>query len=390
MIEYINRRGSNCYKWDSEHTNGALPLWVADMDFKAAQPIIDAMQKRLNHGVFGYNIIPDEYYGAVSNWFSRRHGWHGIRKEHLIPTIGVVPALSAVLRALSWRSHKTEKMKVMTLTPAYNCFFSSIRNLDGELVDCSLLPMEAEENELYYKIDWEDFEKKAKLSDVFILCNPHNPTGRVWRRKELERIAQICDKNGVFVISDEIHCELVMPGYKYIPYATVAKEIDNYCVLTSTSKSFNIAGLQCACIFVPEKTNYDLIDKAINIHEICDLNPFGVVAAIAAYNECEDWMNELNKLVYHNYTILRNALKEIPILRLTHAEGTYLAWVSINELGMTAETFCQQLAKEENILFNPSEMYGVKNFIRINLATSQDILQTAIDGLQKFVSKVVQ
>lgn len=387
MIEFIDRRGSNCYKWDSDHVNGALPLWVADMDFKAAQPIIDAMQRRLNHGVFGYNITPDAYYDAVSRWFSRRHNWQGISRENIIPTIGVVPALSAVLKALSWKKHKADRMHVLTLTPAYNCFFSCTRNLDAVLEESPLLSTQTEEKELYFKINWADFETKAQTCDAFILCNPHNPTGRVWTKEELSRITEICDKYGVFVISDEIHCELIMPGYKYTPYATVATNPANYCVMTSASKSFNIAGLQCACIFAPDKTNYELIDRAINVHEVCDLNPFGVVAAIAAYNECEDWLKELNALIYQNYLLLKKEIHQLPNLQLTYAEGTYLAWINIEQLGVSAEEFCQQLAAKENILFNSSEMYGCKNFIRVNLATSKEIIEKALLGLKRLIEQ---
>ena len=389
MLTYVERAGSNCYKWDSEGAKGKLPLWVADMDFKAAPAILSAMQRRLDHGVFGYNVIPEEYFDAVSNWFSRRHGWHGIKREQLIPTIGVVPALSAVLRALSWRDRpwlNGGKMRVLTLTPAYNCFFSSVRNLEAELIESALV-----NNNGHYEIDWLDFEKKAEQSEVFIFCNPHNPTGRVWTRDEIVRIMGICEFYGVFVISDEIHCEITMPGHDYIPYASLMEPDDDYyCVLTSASKAFNIAGLQCACIFVPDKQMYAEIDRAINVHEVCDLNPFGVVATIAAYNESEEWLKELNAKICSNYQLLKSFLEtHLKQLTLTEMEGTYLAWVGIKKTGMRAETFCQQLAEKQNVLFNPSEMYGCADYIRINLATSETILEEALKRLQNFVENEV-
>ncbi len=385
MLEFVNRTGSDCYKWDSEEAKGKLPLWVADMDFKAAPAIRYALQRRLDHGVFGYNIVPQRYFDAVSNWFSRRHGWHGIKREQLIPTIGVVPALSAVLRALSWRERpwaENGRMKVLTLTPAYNCFFSSIRNLDAELVECRLIEINGR-----YEIDWTDFEKKIEQSDVFIFCNPHNPTGRVWTRDEIIRIQGICEFYGIFVISDEIHCEIVMPGHEYIPYASLMEPDDDYyCVLTSASKAFNLAGLQCACIYVPDLPMYEQVNRAINVHEVCDLNPFGIEAAIAAYNECEDWIDELNQQIYSNYQLLDDFIaKYLPQLHLTPLEGTYLAWVNIKNTGMRAEQLCRQLSEKENVLFNPSEMYGVSGYIRINLATSEEILLESLSRLQHFL-----
>ena len=386
MLEFVNRTGSNCYKWDSEEAKGKLPLWVADMDFKAAPAILNSMQRRLNHGVFGYNIVPQEYFDAVSSWFSRCHGWSGITRSQLIPTIGVVPALSAVLRALSWQTkpfRSNNKMKVLTLTPAYNCFFSSINNLGAELVESKLIEINGR-----YEINWSDFEEKTEQSEAFIFCNPHNPTGRVWTEEEITRINNICQSHNTFVISDEIHCEIVMPGYKYIPYATIANLQDNYCVLTSASKAFNIAGLQCANIFVPDQHNYEQIDRAINVHEVCDLNPFGIVATIAAYNESEDWLNEVNEQIYKNYLYLKQTIEEkLPTLHLTTLQGTYLAWVDISSTGLRAEQFCRKLAEEENVLFNPSEMYGDTGHIRINLATSSQILQQATERLVHFMQK---
>ena len=388
MLEFVNRAESDCYKWDSEEAKGKLPLWVADMDFKAAPAILGALQHRLDHGVFGYNIVPQQYFDAVSNWFSRRHGWQGIRREQLIPTIGVVPAISAVLRALSWRERpwaKDGKMRVLTLTPAYNCFFSSISNIGAELVESRLV-----EKDGRYEIDWEDFEKKIEQSDVFLFCNPHNPTGRVWTRDELIRIIGICEFYGIFVISDEIHCEIVMPGHKYIPYASLMEPDDDYyCVLTSASKAFNIAGLQCACIYVPDQPMYEQIDRAINVHEICDLNPFGIVAAITAYNESEQWLEKLNAQVWSNYLYLKHTLEEqLPMLRVSNLEGTYLAWVNIEATGMRAEQFCRQLSEQEKVLLNPSEMYGTTGHVRINLATSAEIVQQATKRLIRFVNNL--
>mgnify|MGYP002624081889 CR=1 FL=1 len=377
MLEYVNRENSNCYKWDSPQAKGNLPLWVADMDFKVAPAIIKAIEKRLSHGVFGYQQVPEEYYQTVNNWFSRRHGWSGINSSNLIYTTGVVPAISAILRALTNPSDN-----VATFTPAYNCFFSCISNLDCNLVRCEL----SDKNNRF-EIDWEDFERKIKTAKVFILCNPHNPTCRIWTYDELRHIATICEQNNVFVISDEIHCEFVLPDYHYTPYALTAKN-NNFCVCTSASKAFNIAGLQCANIYVPNREIYDKINHAVNVHEVCDINPFGMVALMAAYNESEEWIEDLNNHIFEQYNLLSDFISEyLPKMSVTKMEGTYLAFVNIKKYNVTATDFCSRLAEKEHVLFNPSEMYGTTGYIRINIATSRENLLTALKRMHHFVEK---
>lgn len=378
MLEFINRRNSDCYKWDSPQASENLPLWVADMDFKAAPAIINALQKRLNHGVFGYQYVPQKYYDSVANWFGRRHKWYDIKSDNLIYTTGVVPAISAILRSMTKPGDN-----VATFVPAYNCFFSSIRNLDCNLIGCNLRCVNN-----HFEFDWVEFEHKIQNVKVFILCNPHNPTGRVWTKDELSQIAQICEKHNVFVISDEIHCEFVFPGFVYTSYALVAKS-DNYCVCTSASKAFNIAGLQCANIHVPNKRIYTLIEKGINIHEVCDINPFGMVALMAAYNESENWIDELNEHIVGQYTFLCNFINtNIPKLQVTRSEGTYLAWVNMKAYDMSAHDFCELFAEHEHVLFNSSEMYGADGYIRINLATSREILSEALTRLKRFTDNL--
>lgn len=372
MIKYINRRGSDCYKWDSECVKGALPLWVADMDFEAAPAILKALHHRLEHGVFGYAYVPEAYYEAVVNWFARRHEWTNIRKECLIPSIGVVPAVAAILRAMTKPGDK-----VLMHTPAYNCFFRCLTNAECELVESPLKYVDH-----HYEIDWEDFEKKIKGVKAMILCNPHNPTGRVWTHEELQRMAQICAKEDVFVIADEIHCEFAFPGYTYTPYATVA-ENDRYCICTSPSKAFNIAGLQCANIYCPDAKAETLIRQALDKNETGNLNAFAVYTLMAAYNESEEWIDELMELVYGNWCFVREYIEQnnLPLVD-TKMEGTYLAWVKLPD-GMKSAELCQKLQEKENILFNPSTMYGVEGFVRINLATSRENVMAAMKGLGK-------
>ncbi len=397
MLEYVNRQGSDCYKWDSDEARGCLPLWVADMDFAAAKPIREAMQRRLDHGVFGYSIVPQANYDAVASWFERRHGWKGIHRENLLYTTAVVPAISAIFAALELRNQKSKitnnkskitnnkctRLRVLTFTPAYNAFFSCIENMGCELVPSPLVLVNNR-----FEINWEDLEAKAKEADVFLLCNPHNPTGRVWSREELERIADIMRREHLFVLSDEIHCEFAFPGHAYTPFASIVIDDTDFCVCMSASKAFNIAGLLCATIFVPNKELFAQINHALEIHEVNGLNPFGLVAQVAAYNESEAWLDELNALVYDNFCFLRDFLHEhLPMLQLHETEGTYLGWVNISALGMPAETFCRELAKEQHVLFNPSEMYGAHDYIRINLATSHEILAEALERLENYIKR---
>ena len=387
MIEYIDRRGSDCYKWDSEQAKGTLPLWVADMDFKAAEPIRKAIQRRLDHGVFGYSIVPDANYDAVSSWFARRHGWTGIDRSNLLYTTAVVPAISAIFAALKEsRKRKTEggKLRILTFTPAYNCFFSCIKNMNCELVPSALVLRNNR-----FEIDWDDVEAKAQQADVFLLCNPHNPTGRVWSRDELERMADIMRRHHLFVLSDEIHCEFAFPGHSYTPFATIVINDTDFCVCTSASKAFNIAGLLCATIFVPNKDLFAQINHALEIHEVNGLNPFGLVAQVAAYNESEAWLDELNQQIYSNFCYLRDFLHtHLPMLQLHETEGTYLAWVNITALGMRSEDFCQRLCSEQRVLLNPSGMYGGEGYVRINLATSHEVLAEALERIKRFVDSL--
>ena len=380
MLEYVDRKGSECYKWDSECAEGCLPLWIADMDFAAAKPIREAMQRRLDHGVFGYSIVPQANYDAVASWFERRHGWKGINRDNLLYTTAVVPAISAIFAALK----KTDKLKILTFTPAYNAFFNCIENMGCELVGC---PLVLRGNR--FEINWADVEEKAKAADVFLLCNPHNPTGRVWTRGELERLADIMRREHLFVLSDEIHCEFAFPGHDYTPFASIVINDTDFCVCTSASKAFNIAGLLCANIYVPNKDLFKQINHALEVHEVNGLNPFGLVAQVAAYNESEAWLDALNEYVYGNYCYLREFIeRELPKLRIHETEGTYLGWVNVSAYGMTAETFCRELAKKGHVLFNPSEMYGAEDYIRINLATSREVLIEALNRLKTFCDKL--
>jgi len=387
----VDRRGSGCYKYDICEDTEVLPLWIADMDFLAAPAIQRAIAKRAEHGVFGYTQVGDDYYDAVTSWFSRRHGWE-IRKEWIEYTIGVVPAISCIIKALAMPGEK-----ILLTTPVYNCFFSSIQN-NGCVAEQSKLIIGDDGK---YHIDWDDFENRCKDEKVvaYILCNPHNPGGRVWRREELERINDICMRHNVKVISDEIHNELVMPGYKYTPFASVSEQtLNNSVTCVSASKSFNIAGLQIANIVCVDPDLKRRINRAININEVCDVNPFGVVATIAAYNESEEWVDLLMEYMLDNYRLVIQRVKDegAGLMHCMPLEGTYLAWVDCKPLCKKLNVNCEQLEemliKDAKVFLNAGTMYGSggEGFLRINMACPKVTLNEALDRFFNFVKKVTK
>ena len=375
----IDRRATNSYKWDSA-PEGVLPMWVADMDFRTASAIIDALQKRVAHGIFGYTRVPDAYYDAVTSWFSRRHGWD-IDREWIIYTSGVVPAVSAVIKALTVPGDK-----VIVQTPVYNCFFSSIRNNGCEIVSNPL-----RRTADTYEMDFDALERCAadQRAKVMLLCNPHNPAGRVWTPDELTRLGNICLRNGVTVVADEIHCELVYQGFKYTPFASLSDAFLHRSVTcVSPSKAFNIAGLQIANIVAFDNDLRSRIDKAININEVCDVNPFGVAATIAAYNEGEEWLNQLVDYLHGNYGVMaefcRRELPEFPITRL---EGTYLVWMDCSSLGMPSDALEHALLDDARLWLNAGTMYGAEGegYMRWNIACPRSVM---LDGLNRFLNFV--
>lgn len=376
--EIVNRRGTNCVKWDVENEDGIIPMWVADMDFPAAPAIRKAVEARAKHGVYGYTIVPDSYYRAITSWFKRRHGWT-IDKEWIIYTTGVIPAISAAIKALTMPGEQ-----VLIQTPVYNCFFSSIKNQG-----CQILENPLKRNGNSYVVDWDDFERKCadEKTTVFLLCNPHNPSGRVWTKAELARMNEICLRHRVAVVSDEIHCELVMPGNKFTPFAAVNEDCKtNGVTLNSPTKNFNIAGLQIANIVCANPVWRRRIDRAINIFEVCDVNPFSPVALEAAYNDSENWMDELNEYLFANYQLLCDTFaKELPQYEVMRLEGTYLVWVDVRPSGLSSDEVAEKLLKEGKVQVNSGTMYGQttgEGYVRINIACPR---ATLIEGLKRMV-----
>ena len=373
----ISRRGTDSYKWDSAESEHVLPMWVADMDFHTAPAIVDALRLRVEHGIFGYTRVPDSYYDAVTGWFMRRHGWK-MNREWIIYTSGVVPAVSAVIKALTVPGDK-----VLVQTPVYNCFFSSIRNNGCKMVSS---PLVFAGNT--YTIDYEDLECKAAdpKVKVMLLCNPHNPAGRVWKWEELVRIGEICIRHGVTVVSDEIHCELVFPGHRYTPFASISEDFLRHSVTClSPSKAFNIAGLQIANIVCADADRRAKIERAINDNEVCDVNPFGVIATQAAYNGGEEWLNQLIEYLYGNYLYMREFCREhLPEFPVTILEGTYLVWMDCRKLCISSEELERRLFAEAGLWLNAGTMYGAEGegFMRWNIACPHT---TLTEGLKCFV-----
>ena len=376
-----NRVGTNSVKWDI-HPD-VIPLWVADMDFQVLPELKEALSKRVDEGIFGYTLVPESYYEAIINWFDRRHHWH-IDRSWILYTSGVIPAMAAALKAFTLPGEK-----VLIQTPVYNCFFSSIANCGCEPVENELV---REGNT--YRIDFADFENKCAdpKTTVFLLCNPHNPAGRVWTKEELERMNEICMRHDVKVISDEIHCELIMPGYTFVPFASVSEACaDNSVILNSPTKNFNIAGLQIANIICKNRQWLRRIDRAVNINETCDVNPFGVIALQEAYNKGAEWIDELNTYLYDNYKALKDFFhEELPKLEVLKLEGTYLVWVDITALEFPSDEVADKLLKEAKVWVNSGTMYGRKagqGYLRINIATPRATLMEGLKRMGRLLSQ---
>ena len=376
-----DRRGTDSYKWDSAPEADIIPLWVADMDFETFPAITEALQRRVAHGIFGYTRVPEAYYEAVCNWFGKHHGWH-INREDIIYTSGVVPAVSAVIKALTLPGDQ-----VIVQGPVYNCFFSSIRNNGCEMVSNSLI---YNKEELRYEIDFDDLERKLahERARLMLICNPHNPGGRVWTREELTRVAELCRKYGVRVVSDEIHCELTLYDNEYVPFGSLPDELSHGSITCcSPSKAFNTAGLQIANIVCRDAEVRNRIDRAININEVCDVNPFGIIALQAAYSdEGYEWLTQLRAYISANYDLLLERFaRELPKCKVMRMEGTYLAWIDCSELHISSDEIEEMLMHENKVWVNAGSMYGTEGaaFIRINMACTSELLNEGITRIVK-------
>lgn len=371
----FERRGSNSVKWDLSKDSDVLAMWVADMDFKTSPAVIEALEARAKSGIFGYALPPEKFYEALISWFKNRHQAE-IEREWLLYTTGVVPALSAIIRALT-----SEGDKVLIQEPVYNCFFSSIRNNGCEIVSSDLKILSGR-----YEMDFEDMERKLEDPKVklFILCSPHNPSGRIWTKRELQRAGELCLKHGVTLVSDEIHCDLLLEGRKHTPFISLGGDIaKNSVTCASPSKSFNLAGLHVANIIAQDAELRGKIDRALNINEVCEISPFAIDAQIAAYTRGAEWLDELLEYLSQNFKFLRNFLRDnLPNLSVMELESTYLPWIDCRKLGLKSEELSKLLLERGKLWINPGTLYGKngEGFVRINIACPR---ATLTEGLER-------
>lgn len=386
-------RGTNSVKWDTCDPD-VIPMWVAEMDFPVAPFIAEALHKRIDKGVFGYTHVPDSYFDSVIAWFGKRHGW-SISREQIIPISGIVPAISVVLRALSMDgplepgagvlASSSARPKVIIHSPAYNCFFSNVRNTACEL-SASVLQWDGASHR--YTVDWDDFERRCSEPGVaaFLLCNPHNPTGRLWSKEELTRMGEICLRYGVPVISDEIHCEICTPGTAYTPFASISPEFARNSVsFVSPTKAFNIAGLQVANIVSANPDFRERIERVINDWEHCDVNQLGIVALEAAYtDEGAGWLDEMNAVVHRNFLLLRDMFAErFPSVRVPELEATYLLWLDFSPLflvagGEAGRIVAEYLLDKCHVRISDGTIYGDPRCCRMNLACPEATMREAL------------
>ena len=372
--EPVNRRNTHSLKWDVKEQE--LPMWVADMDFQTAPEIQEAIRERAAHGVFGYSIVPEEWYQAYMGWWERRHHF-SMEKEWLVFCTGVVPAISSMVRKLT-----TAGENVLVQTPVYNIFFHSIVNNGRNIAEN---PLRYDGNT--YQMDFEDLERK--LSDpqttLMILCNPHNPVGRIWSREELEQVGELCRKYHVTVISDEIHCDLTSPGQEYIPFASVSENCKNTSITCmAPTKAFNLAGLQTAAVAVPNPNLRHKVWRRLNTDEVAEPNSFAVEAAVAAFTKGEAWLDSLREYIQENKNFVESFLKKEDLhIRLVPSQATYLLWLDCREMHGCAAEFTQYLRKHTGLYLSEGQQYGESgcSFIRMNIACPRSRLENGMKRL---------
>lgn len=371
-----NRYHTNSLKWDVNKDE--LPMWVADMDFEAAPEIIDALHERVNHGIFGYNIVSDEYFESIQNWWLKRHHYQ-IEKEWMMFCTGVVPAISSIVRKMT-----TVGENVLIQSPVYNIFYNSILN-NGRHVLSNDLVYDGQE----YHIDFDDLEKKLSLpqTTLMILCNPHNPIGKIWDQDTLIKIGNLCAKHHVIVVSDEIHCDITAPDYEYIPFASVSEtNLMNSITCIAPTKAFNLAGLQTACIVVPNPVLRHKVNRGINTDEVAEPNSFAVCATIAAFEKGETWLDELRVYIENNKQIAIHFIKEhLPQLHVIPTQATYLLWIDCSHVCDNSVDLVESIRQTTGLYVSDGLEYGEngKCFIRLNVACSLERLNDGLQRLQK-------
>lgn len=379
--EIVNRKGTHSIKWDAAPFEDVLPLWVADMDFKTAPVIAEALRERVQHGVFGYTGSPPEFYKAIINWWKKRHGFT-LQNHWIIPTAGVIPALSVIIRVFAAKGDK-----VILQSPVYNHFYTTLKNCG-----CGILENKLQYSGGEYRIDFDDLERKAAAPDVklLLISNPHNPIGRVWTAAELRRIGDICLQHNVVVISDEIHSDLVYNGFTHVPFASLGLAYSNNSItLSSPSKSFNLAGLQVGYLFTENSGFKKKLQELFTLQEMELLSPFAITALIAAYDDGEVWLETLKDYLHDNYNYLKAFIEtHLPQLQLLPLQATYLVWVDCSVLGISSDTLAATLLNKQKVWVNSGTLYGGsgEGFLRINIACPRTLLAEGLNRIKEAMS----
>lgn len=382
--EIVDRSNNFSSKWSEMEkkygTNDLLPMWVADMDFKAAPCIIDSLKNRLEQEIYGYTTRPDSYNESIVNWLDRRHNWK-IKSEWLIYSPGVIPAISLLINELTKANDK-----IMIQEPVYSPFNSVVKNNNRELI---ISPLQKLENGDYI-MDYEDIENKIKDVKLFILCNPHNPVGRVWTKDELKKLGDICLKHNVKIISDEIHSDIILKKHKHIPMASISKEFEkNTITCMAPTKTFNIAGLQSSYVILPDEKYYKLLDDAFTRIDIKRNNCFSLVATEASYNNGESWLESFLEYLESNIDFAIKYINEnMPKLKVRKPEGTYLLWVDFSALGLSDEELESILVQKGKVALNQGNSFGIggSGYQRINLACPRSMLEEALIRIKNAIN----
>ena len=369
----VDRRKSSSAKWDVKENE--LPMWVADMDFSVLPEIKDAINQRLKVDTFGYTECPNEYFESYQSWWKRNHGLD-IELSSMIYCTGVVAAIDSIFK------HVLPKNSgVVVQTPVYHVFFNCVKNNGHTLLENQLVYKDGN-----YEIDFPNLESllKEENTKALLLCNPHNPVGRIWTKDELERIVFLCNKYNVLIISDEIHCDIAEPGYKYNPILSVT---DNAIALVSPTKAFNVAGIQAACIICPNKELHDLIETGVGQDDVGEPNYFSPFVTIAAFDNGNEWIKEVNEYIYTNKKYISDYLKsELPHIHLVDNKATYLLWLDISFYSHDSEEFARDLREKTGLFVSPGKQFGKggESFLRINVATSLNNVKDACERLKNY------
>lgn len=376
--EGIERRGTNCVKWDVPFiTKDITPMWIADMDFRVAPEITDNLKKVAEQGAFGYQFLSDKYYESIVNWIKRRHDYEVV-KEEITFVPNVVAGLQFGIETISDPGDE-----IIIMTPVYGPFYKIVKNSGRVLVES---PMNNDHG--YYTMDFEDFEKRiSDKTKAVIICNPHNPSGRVWTREELEQLAEICVRRNLYILSDDIHSELVTKGHKHTFIGSISEEVrDRSIMLTSPSKAFNLASIHLANCLISNKELRDKYQQIAKDSFVAEGSAFVEPVLTAAYDKSEQWLDELNEYIEGNLDYFVDYIhREIPKLEVRKPEGTYLAWVNFANTGIPNENLKEYLLKECKVAVNEGEFFGKEGagFVRFNLACPRNKITVVLEKLKE-------